>query len=590
MNEMLVAGAAMEDFLGDPCKSHSTWSYAQALRIDEEESFPHSAIKALNAWGLSEFYIPEQCAGGRFVRMDEMLYVLRAVARHDITVAIAHSKTFLGSAPVWVAGSASLKERCATLIRAGEAVSLGLTEFDHGGDLVSNGCRLTPVNTGTWQLDGEKWLINNATRSAALTVYANHSEQQGAAAGTLVWVEKGRIGAETYTPLPKIRTLGVRGADISGIRFSGTTMGDCDIIGKPGQGLEITLRSLQLSRTLCSGLSIGAGDLAVRTLAIFMRERILYNKRVIDQDFGRVRLANAFLRQLIAECVAFGASRMVHVQPRSMSIISSVAKYLVPELVEEIYEQCEQGLGARAYLRTAPWSHFQKAKRDHRLVGLFDGSTMVNLQSIAFQLPRVMHRSLASMQDQSDRCKLHDSLRQVFDVQSEPPTLDLSALSLISTEPDVGLQFLCHGIDDEELCALPEAITNRVWQMQKEALAFDAHVRQTLSTMPSNAPEQYDAARRFTMLHAAASCFFVWYFNRLSVAATWDPDFLKGAWVGHAIDLLLTGKTSMLLADDLQPWLDRLVERQQAISFQPLVCPHARALDARSLATCQEHT
>ncbi len=589
MNGMLVAGAALEEFLGDPCNPDSALSYAQALHTDETESFPQSAIDVLDAWGLPEFYIPEQALGGRFARMDEMLYMLRAIARRDIATAIAHAKTFLGSAAVWVAGSPSIQQRCAALIRAGEAVSLGLTEFDHGGDLVSNGCRLSPLGAGSWRLDGEKWLVNNATRSAAMTVYANQSQRQGAAAGTLLWVEKSRIGACHGTATPKIRTLGVRGADISGIRFTAATLSDGDIVGKPGQGLETTLRSLQLSRTLCCGLSTGAGDLAVRTLALFMRERVLYCKRLIDHGFGRARLANAFLLQLIAESVSFGACRMVHVQPRSMSVVSSIAKYLVPELIDDVYEQCEQGLGARAYLRTAPWSHFQKAKRDHRLVGLFDGSTVVNLQAIAFQLPRVMHRSVAPLAGLSDRVALGERLRQVFDVQARLPALDLSALSLLSTQPDAGLQFLLHGIDDAQRQALPQPLADCVQRMQTDILAFDAHVRHTLRSMPPDAPQQYDAARKFARLHAAASCFFVWYFNRLPGTAAWDADFLKGAWVGHAVEWLLAGEAGASLQDDLQPWLERLVQGQKALSFQPLASPHASGWDAQHLATCREH-
>lgn len=590
MISMLDSAAALETFLGDPCRADSVWSYEKGLRVDEDESFPQDAIDALNTWGLPAYYVPAQQHGGRFVRMDEMLYVLRAVARHDIAAAIAHAKTFLGSAAVWVAGSSSIQDRCADLIRAGQPVSLALTEFDHGGDLVANDCRLKPTADGAWQLDGEKWLINNATRSSALTVYVKHDGRKDAAAGTLVWIEKSRIGVDSYVCTPKIRTLGVRGADISGLRFRGVRVTNEDIIGKPGQGLDVTLRSLQLSRTLCSGLSIGAGDLAVRTLALFMRERVLYRKRLIEHGFGRERLAGVFLRQLIAECLAFGASRMMHVQPRSMSVVSSVAKYFVPELVDEVYEQCEQGLGARAYLRTAPWAHFQKAKRDHRLVGLFDGSSVVNLQSIAFQLPRLLNRSLAVVPVHGEHAALKDHLRQVFDVMAALPTLRLDALSILSNEPDATLRFVCYGLGEDDLRTLPSGVIERVLVLRQETLVLDAHVRQTLRTLNASAPEQFDAARRFSTLYAAASCFLVWYFNRQNRASIWDAAFVEGTWVMHAIDWLLTGNTHTSMADDLLPWLERIIEMQQAVSFMPLICPHATRLDTRALATCMEAT
>lgn len=585
---MLDAASSLETFLGDPCCSESVWNYEKGLRVDERESFPQDAIEALNSWGLPAYYVPEEPHGGRFARVDEVLYVLRAVARRDIAVAIAHAKTFLGSAAIWVAGSSSIQERCVALIREGKPVSLALTEAEHGADLISNECRIERNSVGAWQIDGEKWLINNATRSAALTVYVNHVGGQNAAAGTLVWIEKNSIGTARCISTKKIRTLGVRGADISGLRLLGAQVTDDDIIGEPGKGLDITLRSLQLSRTLCTGLSTGAGDLAVRTLAIFMRDRVLYRKRLIEHGFGRERLAEAFLRQIVAECVAFGSCRMMHMFPGLMSVVSSVAKYFVPELVEGVYEQCEQGLGARAYLRTAPWSYFQKARRDHRLVGLFDGSTVVNLQSIVFQLPRLLKRTLAVSPSPEERATLENSVRYVFDVTLPLPKLRLGALSLMSSEPDALLRFVYYGLDVDELKTVPSSLANRVVALRQEMFGLNSHVCQNFHTLSPSAPELFDAARRFCALRAAAECFLVWYFNRHNSGAGWDATFVEGEWVTHAIDWLITGRTSVFLAENVLPWLERIVDGQRSVSFMPMLCPHANTLDTCSLATCAE--
>jgi alkylation response protein AidB-like acyl-CoA dehydrogenase len=587
MSRVLDSGAELERFLGDPCDPRSVLNYEQSLRVDEDEAFPAHAVEALNEWGLPEFYVPALGHGGRFARMDEVLYVLRAVARRDITVAIAHAKTFLGSVAVWVGASPSIQARCADLIRAGHLVSLGLTEFEHGGDLVANGTVLASSTASACRLNGVKWLINNATRCAALTVYANHASLHGTGAGTLAWVEKSRLDPGTYAPTPKIRTAGVRGADISGIQFRDAALSDADIIGKPGQGLGITLRSLQLSRTLCCGLSIGAGDMAVRTLAVHMQTRSRYRKPLAEYAFGKQRLGEAFLRQLIAECLAFSASRMVHVAPRLMSVISSVAKYMVPELVDSVYELCEQGLGARAYLRVPPWSQFQKAKRDHRLIGLFDGSTIVNLQCIALQLSKLMNQTLVATGTAGEGDALNERLRQVFDVQATPPELAVSSLSVLSTEPDLCLRHMCRFLDDAELQAFPPAVAQSVGRLREAATALEAHTRQVLGGLPLGAPEHFDAARRYAEIHAAASCFYVWRFNWNTADVQWDPCFVEGAWVAHAIDWLLSGDTGASMAGDLHPWLQRQVENEQAISFQPLTCPHASVLNFREPETQQ---
>src|SRR4051794_9891538 len=100
--EPTAAAAALERFLGDPRDAGSRISFREALDLDEREAFPERATLTLDAWGLPRFYVP--VASGGALRSFEVLAALaRVVARRDLTVAIAHAKTFLGAGPVWVA-------------------------------------------------------------------------------------------------------------------------------------------------------------------------------------------------------------------------------------------------------------------------------------------------------------------------------------------------------------------------------------------------------------------------------------------------------------------------------------------------------
>lgn len=88
---------------------------------------------------------------------------MRAVARRDLTVAVAHGKTFLGAVSVWVGGTRRQAEELAGLVMDGAAVSWGLTERDHGSDLMAGETVARPDTDG-YLVSGEKWLINNASR------------------------------------------------------------------------------------------------------------------------------------------------------------------------------------------------------------------------------------------------------------------------------------------------------------------------------------------------------------------------------------------------------------------------------------------
>ena len=57
-------------------------------------------------------------AAARLKSFEELLALLRALSRRDLTVAETHVITFLGALPVWMAGSDDQKQLAARLIRA----------------------------------------------------------------------------------------------------------------------------------------------------------------------------------------------------------------------------------------------------------------------------------------------------------------------------------------------------------------------------------------------------------------------------------------------------------------------------------------
>src|SRR5581483_8075326 len=93
----VVSGAPeLETYLGDPRDPASRIPFATALALDAAEAFPREAVRALDAWGLARHYVPA-AAGGALTSFDDLTGLVRAVARRDLTVAIAHAKTFLGA-------------------------------------------------------------------------------------------------------------------------------------------------------------------------------------------------------------------------------------------------------------------------------------------------------------------------------------------------------------------------------------------------------------------------------------------------------------------------------------------------------------
>ena len=138
--------------------------------------------------------------------------LLRALSRRDLTVAVSHVITFLGALPVWIAGSDDQKRLAAGLIRGGGKIAFALTERTHGGDLLAN--ELEAREDGDRLLiSGEKWLIGNATRSTAMTLFARTRAEGGPRGFSLLFADKRLLGSASFHHLPKVKTVGLRGAE-----------------------------------------------------------------------------------------------------------------------------------------------------------------------------------------------------------------------------------------------------------------------------------------------------------------------------------------------------------------------------------------
>ncbi len=217
LTNVLAPVREFDRFLGDASDPDAVVSTERSIELDERSEFPADSIAAINGWGLQQYYIPAE-HGGRLTDALGPLLMIRHLARRDVTVAVAHGKTFLGSVCAWLAGG-DIATRMAGIASTGDAVSWGLTERGRGSDL-SRGVTAANISERGIRVDGGKWPINNATRGRAITVLARSEEQPGPRSLSLVLVDKRDVDPSTISYEPSVATHGTRGVDISGINFA----------------------------------------------------------------------------------------------------------------------------------------------------------------------------------------------------------------------------------------------------------------------------------------------------------------------------------------------------------------------------------
>ncbi|MGF1478091.1 MAG: acyl-CoA dehydrogenase [Cyanophyceae cyanobacterium] len=529
----------LEKDLGSPNNPDSVMSFKRVVELDEREEFPEQEINWLYNWKLHHYYIPTNC-GGEFTSFEEFVAFVRVLCRRDQNIGIAFT-TMFWSFLTWMGGTDEQKQQLAQYLKDHNGtLCLGYSEREHGSDLVGGSVTATPV-AGGYLLNGEKWPINRATLSGVSYVLARTGNLGEAKSLSLFAVDKSKINASQYYNLPKIKTHGIRGADMSGIGFKNCFVPESMRLQKEGDGLELALKGFQITRTLCAAFSLGAADTALRTTLNFARHRIVYNKTVFELPQPRQTLVNAFLDILIGDCETIGAARGFHVVPEQFSVWASVVKYLVTTRLETAINDVYPVLGSRFYMREEHnWGIFQKVLRDNSIISMFDGSTVVNLHALILQFRQIT--KYRSRRKANTLAEIGSRLETIFSLEQSVPSFAPEKLALFGRGADDPLQGL--EIALEQLQALESKVDSGVLEkllslgnlVLEELNAHDDRIANSKFEFGhAQSPELFEIAKQYCTLHAAACCLHMWLYNRHILG----DFFAQGEWLVLSLHRLL---------------------------------------------------
>ena len=528
---------AFERELGSPYDPAAPISFRHAVELDEREEFPAEAIRRLLAGGLREHYVPASL-GGRLQSFEALMLRLRALSRRDATIALTEFSNLFGSVPVWVAGSDAQRLRVAEALRSGRRIAAAMHEKAHGSDMLANDVRADRV-PGGWQLSGEKWCVNGGELYSVLARTGAAGDSRGF---SLLLVDTAELPAGRWARLPRIRTLGVRGADIGGVRFEGAAVAADAMVGAEGAGLEVMLRGFQITQTLFSSLALGLADTALRLALEFVVTRRLYGERVIDTPYTRKLVADAFLDLLVGDCLALAATRALDTATAQASIYGRVVKAYLPEALEATIRSLFSVLGARAFLRESfRWGMFQKILRDYAGLRVGHFNTAVSLSQLGAQLT-----ILARPRPAGHASEVAAGVAALVDLEREPRGFDPRRLALANRGQDDLLEGLDQAREAVEGLREPEAeVRVRLRGLAAELIGERNRQREQLSALAASRPgpalqrsaELFEVARASAALHAGAAALHMWLANRERLGGF----FGRGRWLCLALDRVCVG-------------------------------------------------
>ncbi|WP_212003003.1 acyl-CoA dehydrogenase family protein [Chitinophaga sp. HK235] len=511
-----------ETFLGSTSNKDGLFSFDSLLALDEKALYPEQQVEALNQWGLNRYFIPA-AYGGKLTDLRDIYYYWFLLARRDLTTAIAYGGTFLGALSVWVAGSEALRHKVAADILCHKKIAFSLTERENGSDLLQTKVSADyDAEADAFELSGEKWLFNHASRSSFTSVLAKTSPDSGPRAYSMLYTPTLGEAADsvTVTGLDRIHTVGMRGLDLGGLVFNGHPVQGTSLVGKQGMGFELAVTSMQVSKLLLGGLALGSLDTLFRTAVDFCRQRMLYKNEIIHIPILRLKLTSILLDMLLAESFCLSGIRVAQVLPSQLSLLSVMVKAFVPSLVEKATGVLSGLLGARSFITSeTDYRIFQKQARDNAIIPVFDGNTYVNYQLVIKQLEVVF--ALAETIRPPDP----ETLRRVYQLDVALPPVDFSRLSLLSKGKD-DLAFGClylkeelsngNMAEEEGTASIIEMLDMLILEMEKVRQWFLYEKGQSKTPYEMEAAV-FHYAERYTLLRAAGAVACMIFYNRKEI-------------------------------------------------------------------------
>jgi alkylation response protein AidB-like acyl-CoA dehydrogenase len=351
-----------------------------AAEVDETSSFPRDAYSALVAGDFHAPHLPEEYGG---VGADALAtcIVIEEVARACASSSLIPAVNKLGTLPLLLAASQELKQRYLPPVARGEALfAYALSEREAGSDTASMRTRAR-ADGDEWVLNGTKAWITNAGEAEFYTVLAvtDPEGRRGANVSAFV-VERSDAGVSFGE---KERKLGIKGSPTREVRLENVRIPGDRLVGEPGDGLKIALRTLDHTRVTIGAQAVGIAQGALDVAVAYVKERQQFGRHVADFQGVQFMLADMAMALESARQLVYVAAAKSERHDPDLPFFGAAAKCAASDAAMSITTDAVQLLGGAGYTRDFP---VERMMRDAKITQIYEGTNQVQRIVMARQL------------------------------------------------------------------------------------------------------------------------------------------------------------------------------------------------------------
>ena len=278
----------------------------RAEEIDVSNEFPRDLWPRLGDLGLLGITVEEE-EGGSGLGYLEHCVAMEEVSRASASVGLsygAHSNLCVNQ--IKLNGTPAQRGRYLPKLISGEHVgALAMSEPGAGSDVV--GMRTRAIRKGDrYVLNGSKMWITNGPDAEVLVVYAKTDPDAGSRGITAFLIEKGMAGFSTAQKLDK---LGMRGSNTSELVFEDCEVPAENVIGEPGQGVQVLMSGLDYERTVLAAGPLGIMRSCMDIVLPYVHQRQQFGRPIGTFQLMQGKLADMYTAMNAARAYVYAVAR-----------------------------------------------------------------------------------------------------------------------------------------------------------------------------------------------------------------------------------------------------------------------------------------
>jgi len=334
-------------------------------------------VAQLGAAGWLHHAVAGLDVGRQAIDTRAICLIRETLAKHDGLADFAIAMQGLGPGAISLQGTPDQRERYLPRVARGEALAaFALSEPEAGSDVAAMQCSATE-DGDAYVLNGEKTWISNGGIADFYVLFARTGEAPGSRGISAFIVDAGLPGFDIAERIDVIAPH-----PLARLRFTNCRVPKSQMLGAPGEGFKLAMRTLDVFRTSVAAAALGFARRALQEGLAQAKARPMFGARLADLPLTQAKFADMACTVDSSALLVYRAA-WLRDQGRTITKEAAMAKLMATEGAQRVIDAAVQLFGGRGVRRG---EIVESLYREIRALRIYEGASEVQQLIIGREL------------------------------------------------------------------------------------------------------------------------------------------------------------------------------------------------------------